>query len=470
MRYAKTQLIGPFLTVVNFQSPWTLSAARAHVGSLNWRLAVWGLFAIGASLDLASWQAGLAWFLTVSLAAGFDTMLGRSYLTARTRSERRTSGVLFACGCAFSSTVFVAMPVLLAAHGGGPGRVLAVLMASSAFVLVMVFMSRARGLMFIVGAPAVFALIAMPFIPYVEGPADPLAGALGVACGIFAFLTYVSRAALNQNMSLARLEVAHETAKERQREAEAKHAEAIEANRAKSEFLCVMTHELRTPLNAVIGYAELLQEELEAEGRKSLSTDASRIHGSARHLLGLIDQILHLTSVEAGQDSVTPSVVDVRRMLEEAVTSLQEDANVRQNRIALRVSPEAEQAFTDAAKVSVCAAALLSNAVKFTENGLIGVTAEREAGDPAWLRVTVSDTGRGIAASDIERVFTAFTQVDASSTRTSGGLGLGLSVARRIARRLGGDVTVVSELGVGSTFTLRVPLRHDASVLLRAVA
>lgn len=455
--------------MVNFQSTSTLAAVRAHVESLRWRLAVSGLFAVAAALDLASWQAGVAWFLTFALAAGLDAVLGRSYLTSRSKPDRQSSGVMFACGCAFSSLIFSAMPVLLAANGGGPGRVLAVLMAASAFVLVMVFMSRARGLMFIVGTPAVLALIAMPFIPYVEGPADPVFGALGVGCGIVAFLAYVSRAALNQNTALAKLEAAHQTAKERQREAEARRAEAIEANRAKSEFLAVMTHELRTPLNAVIGYAELLQEELDAEGREALSADAVRISVSARHLLSLIDQILNFTSVDA-EDAIIASNVDIRGVIEEAVSQVQEAAQARGNRIALRVGPEAELAYTDGAKLSACVAALVSNAVKFTENGLIGVSADCEAGQQAWLRITVSDTGCGIATEDLDRIFTAFTQVDSSSTRSSGGMGLGLSVAQRLARRLGGDVTATSEVGLGSTFTLRLPLRHGARQVVHAAA
>src|SRR5690606_6792418 len=131
-------------------------------------------------------------------------------------------------------------------------------------------------------------------------------------------------------------------------------AEAEEANRAKSEFLAVMTHELRTPLNAVIGYAEIIQEDLEADGRKELADDAARISGSARHLLGLIDQILSLSSVDAGRDGLSPRDVDVRKMLEEAVHALRDEAREAGNRISLRVEPDAEWAYTDGGKLLVC--------------------------------------------------------------------------------------------------------------------
>lgn len=454
--------------MINFQAPTTLAAARAHVSSLRWLLAVWALFAVGAALELDSWQAGVAWFLALALATAFDALLGQSYLATRSVSERRTSGALFAWGCAFSSMMFAAMPILLAAQGGGSGRVLAVLMAASAFVRVMVFMSRARGLMVVIGAPAALALVAMPLIPYQEGPADAVQGALGVVCGVVAFLAYVLRASLNQDAMFARLEAAHKQAKERQFEAEAKRAEAVEANRAKSEFLAVMTHELRTPLNAVIGYAEMIGEDLGATGRGDLARDANRIEKSARHLLGLIDQILNLTNMDAGQDALTPRDVELRPLIEEALATLQDEARARGNRVSLRIEDDAGALFTDAAKLLVCVSALVSNAVKFTENGLIAVMAVRDG--EGQLALSVSDTGCGIAADDLERIFNPFVQVDSTATRAAGGMGLGLSVAQRIARSLGGDIRVVSEVGAGSTFTLCLPMRLPSSSSMRAAA
>lgn len=454
--------------MINFQSPSTVAAARAHVTSLRWQLAVWGLFAVASSFALGSFAAGFAWFLVVALATGFDAMLGHSYLTARGGKQQGASGALFAWGCAFSSIVFVAMPLILASEGGASGRTLGVLMAASAFVRVMVFLSRARGFMIVVGAPAAACLLAMPFVPGVAGPADALEGAIAVGAGVVGFLAYVVRASFNSDAMLLKLEAAHKHARDRQLEAEAKHAEAVEANRAKSEFLGVMTHELRTPLNAVIGFAEIIEEDLDAAGRGDLARDASRIEQSARHLLALIDQILTLTSVDAGQDALSLCDVDVRALLGESVAAFQQEARARGDRISLRIHDDVERAFTDAGKLMVCVSALLSNAVKFTSDGLIAVTAQRLYEGQEWLVIAVSDTGCGVAPADHERIFTPFTQLDGSTTRESGGMGLGLSVTQRFAQRLGGDVSVRSELSQGATFTLRLPLRYAGALSARA--
>jgi signal transduction histidine kinase len=221
-----------------------------------------------------------------------------------------------------------------------------------------------------------------------------------------------------------------------------------------------MTHELRTPLNAVIGYAEIIQEDMQAEGRRELANDAGRISGSARHLLGLIDQILNMASVDAGHEGIFARDIDVREVIDAHVQLLDKDARAHGNRISLRVAPGAERATTDGDKLGLCVGALISNAVKFTENGLVAIPAEAEdaIGGPA-LVVTVSDTGVGIAAEDLPRIFKPFTQLDATATRSKGGMGLGLSIAQRMAHALGGDLSVTSELGKGSTFVLRVPLR-----------
>ncbi|MEZ6023839.1 MAG: HAMP domain-containing sensor histidine kinase [Hyphomonadaceae bacterium] len=442
--------------MIKFQDPSTFAAARAHVSSLRWRIGIGALFALGASFVLNSAAMGFGWFLAVLLSTGFDAMLGHSYLEARGKQERRTSGVLFVWGCAFSIIIFSGMTLWLASAGGGPGRVLAVLMAASSIVSVMLFLYQAPGFLLVTAAPAAICLLVMPFVPFHPGPADQLQSALGAACGVAGFLAFVTRAALYNGRMMSGLRDAHRQAKERQLEAEAKRAEAEEANRAKSEFLAVMTHELRTPLNAVIGYAEIINEDLHAEGRNDLADDASRITGSARHLLGLIDQILNLSSIDAGADGLQPADFSVRKLVDDAVATVQEEARAAGNRISVRVAADAEFAHTDAGKVTVCLAALLSNAVKFTEGGLVAVTAEREDLDGReWLALAVSDTGLGIAPEDLPRVFMPFTQLDSTATRAKGGMGLGLSIALRLAHTLGGDLTATSQPGAGSTFTLR---------------
>lgn len=434
-------------------------------------MGVGAMFAVGASFVLDSFAAGFGWFLAVMLSTGFDAMLGHSYLDARGQQDRRTAGALFVWGCAFSIAIFSAMTLYLAAAGGGPGRILSALMAASALASVMLFLFQAPGFMLITAAPATLCLLGMAFVPFQPGPADALEGAIGAACGAAGFLAYVVRAALYNGRMVTGLREANKQAKDRALEAETKRAEAEEANRAKSEFLAVMTHELRTPLNAVIGYAEIIHEDLEAEGRKDLAGDAARISGSGRHLLGLIDQILNLSSIDAGQEGLSPRDVDVRKLIEDAVNAVQDDARASGNRISMRVSAAAERAFTDGAKAAVCLGALMSNAVKFTANGLIAVTAECEEADGRdWLTIAVSDTGVGIAEADLQRVFMPFTQIDGSATRAQGGMGLGLSIAQRSAQALGGEVKAVSELGAGSTFTLRIPMRIAHASAARAAA
>jgi signal transduction histidine kinase len=344
-------------------------------------------------------------------------------------------------------------------------------MAASSLVSLMLFTFQAPRFMLLTAAPSTAALLIIPAIPIGASAATALEGALGVACGVAGFLAYVGRAALNNTQMVTGWKAANQRAKERQIESETKRAEAEEANRAKSAFLAVMTHELRTPLNAVIGYAEIIHEDLSADGRSELAGDAARIGSSARHLLGLIDQILNLSSMDAGQEAVAPRDLDVRKLIEEGVATVQEDARASGNRISTRVAGDAEHAFSDGAKLAVCLAALLSNAVKFTANGLIAVTAEREEREGRhWLVIAVSDTGVGIAAADLPRVFMPFTQIDASATRARGGMGLGLSIAQRLAHALGGELRAASELGAGSTFTLRVPMRLMPAHSVRAAA
>ncbi len=458
--------------MLNFHDSSMFAAARGRVTSLRWRLLISALFAAGASFVLDSFQIGFGWFLALALSMGFDAMLGHSYLEARGQSQRRTGGVMFVWGCIFSIMIFAAMPILLAAMGAGPGRVLGVLLAASSLVSVMLFFFQAPRFMLISAVPATLALLAIPFIPSGAPQADPMQEAIGVACGVAGFLAYIARAALTNAKMVQGWKEAHKAAKDRQLEAEAKRAEAEEASRAKSEFLAVMTHELRTPLNAVIGYAEIINEDMQAEGRADLADDASRITASARHLLGLIDQILNMSSVDAGADGLSPRDFDVRKLLDEAVGLVQDDARAGENRVALRVSADAEFAHNDAQKLGVCIGALLSNAVKYTQNGLIAVTAERElSAGQEWLTIAVSDTGPGIPVEDLPRVFSPFTQLEGSRTRAKGGLGLGLSVAKRMANTMGGDVTAVSQVGAGSTFTVRVPLRvAHAGAMTQAAA
>jgi signal transduction histidine kinase/CheY-like chemotaxis protein len=238
---------------------------------------------------------------------------------------------------------------------------------------------------------------------------------------------------------------------------------AEEANLAKSQFLANMSHELRTPLNAIIGYTEVVREELAAVGMKRSIEDLNWIYSSARHLLELINGILDLSKIEAGRVDIDHHEFDVRKLLREVNGMLEPLAAQKNNTLHLEVEPSVEKAATDSTKLRQCLLNLGSNACKFTENGHIFINAYCE-GD--MLVCSVSDTGIGMSPEALERIFQPFSQGDASTTRRFGGTGLGLAITMRFAQTLGGDVSVESEAGQGSTFTLRV--RTDVTQVRQA--
>jgi signal transduction histidine kinase len=231
-------------------------------------------------------------------------------------------------------------------------------------------------------------------------------------------------------------------------------AEAERANRVKSDFLAVMSHELRTPLNAIIGYAGLLEagvpEPIPAHARPKVD----RINFSAKHLLELIDEILTFARLDAGEERAVNDTVDVQEMLS-GMEAMIEPLALAKGIDFQCVASDPVTFTSDAKKIRQVLINLLTNAVKFTAEGHVRLEAERDADDVVF---SVSDTGPGIPPEARAKIFDAFWQVENDATRRVGGTGLGLSVARRLARLLGGDIEVESAIGEGSTFRLRLPI------------
>ncbi len=230
------------------------------------------------------------------------------------------------------------------------------------------------------------------------------------------------------------------------------------ANRAKSTFLANVSHELRTPLNAIIGYSEMLMEDAEDEGLDAYYADLDKIHSSGRHLLALINDVLDLSKIEAGKMELYLESFDVSRMLDEVVTTVGPLVYKNENRLEVNIAADLGSLHSDLTKVRQSLFNLLSNAAKFTEGGTITLEAVRgrvEGSD--WLTFRVRDTGIGMTSEQMDRLFQAFSQADASTGRRYGGTGLGLAITKRFCQMMGGDISVESEPGVGSVFTIRLP-------------
>jgi signal transduction histidine kinase len=254
----------------------------------------------------------------------------------------------------------------------------------------------------------------------------------------------IGLARLQQDAEATRLRVAKQAAEE--------------ADHAKSQFLANMSHELRTPLNAIIGYSEMLQEQAADTGQDDFIPDLEKIHSSAKHLLAVINDILDLSKIAAGKMELLPEVIDLAPLVGEVATMVRPLVQKNTNTLDVQLGPGLGTMRTDATRLRQCLFNLLSNACKFTSQGTVTLQAQRQTvGGSDWLTFRVRDTGIGMSPEQLQKLFQAFTQADASTTRKYGGTGLGLAITRKLCQMMGGDVTVESEVGKGSTFIIQLP-------------
>ncbi len=271
-----------------------------------------------------------------------------------------------------------------------------------------------------------------------------------------------------ENLKVTQAQVQQRSAQlnESMKEAQKARAEAEDANKAKSIFLANMSHELRTPLNAIIGYSEMLQEEVQDLDEVSLIPDLQKIHSAGKHLLGLINDILDLSKIEAGRMDLFLETFDIATIVNDVVTTIQPLVAKNANTLVVKCPEDIGTMHADITKIRQNLFNLLSNASKFTEQGTITLTLSRHTDNGrGWITFQIADTGIGMTPEQMGKLFQAFTQADPSTTRQYGGTGLGLVITKKFCEMMGGNITLESEFGKGSIFTIHLPAQvQDAQI------
>ncbi|WP_395644464.1 sensor histidine kinase [Terricaulis sp.] len=380
------------------------------------------------------WTLALAWTAFILVWELWLRLLLEDRLAAHAAKRSQMEGFRWLAAIHFvGATVYCLFPALLWRTGEPIGLVLATVFICGSANHLFVYFASNRLVMLACLAPVAGLALLTPLL-------SGLSIGTGVSIAALACLILgASFYGFDRNVLLR--DLASQAAA---------RASAEQANVAKSQFLATMSHELRTPLNAVIGYAELIEEEAEAG---AMAADAGKIRASARQLLGVIDVILDISKLESGGVGLNRERVAVGAVLEHLRIAAQPMAAANNNSITFNTDGALGEADIDHVRLHQCLLHLISNAAKFTRDGAIIVSAARRDGE---LVFAVRDTGIGISEAQQREIFEPFVQVETDAARRYEGSGLGLTLVRRLARLMGGDVSCESAPGQGSTFTLRV--------------
>ncbi|MEK7989440.1 MAG: response regulator [Thiotrichaceae bacterium] len=237
---------------------------------------------------------------------------------------------------------------------------------------------------------------------------------------------------------------------------------AEDANKTKSQFLANMSHELRTPLNAILGYSEMLKEDAEDEGLDYFVDDLGKIHAAGNHLLSLINDVLDISKIEAGKMEIYNETFSIKQLIKDVVSTVQPLITKNNNTLELNCPENLGDMVADLTKLRQILFNLLSNASKFTHEGMVSINVSKQnsEGDD-WLHLEISDTGIGLTKDQKSKMFKAFSQADASTTRKYGGTGLGLVISKRFSEMMGGNISFESEHDKGTTFFVQMPINYD---------
>ena len=394
--------------------------------------------------------------------AVFNTLVTNALAAVSLVLLRRRLGLLLAgnwlAGLLYAGTVFAVVA------GGGIGAPFWVLLTLVP-VLAAIIAGRASGLVWLglsiafVGALYLLQRGGLELHNYGDPASDV---ALTAAAMLAIVMVLTSFTLLSETTKREAIEKIAETsgrlalAVADEQRARAAEAEAKAASAAKSGFLTTMSHELRTPLNIILGYSELVIEKLNERGDPEDRADVEKIHNAGRHLLGLISDVLDLSRIEAERIELRDESFDLVALVRELEAMFRPLALRSNSTLMIRVPDGLAPVCLDPLRVRQVLSNLLGNAVKFTRDGQVSLVVDEA---PGWIEVTVEDTGIGIPTDKLEQIFEPFVQVDSAFTRRYEGTGLGLAISRRLCALMGGTLMVRSTLGVGSTFTLRLPRR-----------